>query len=149
MNFWISCGDVILPASPGWWPPAVGWWALGVFILLLMIGIFYALRRINFSLSKDSVTHRVTEIGTLHPQEAVVELSLLMRQVAVSKFPRTQAAGLTGEEWLKFLDETGNTDQFTSGPGSILSSAPYSGNYPDDIAPLIAVCREWVKRVMR
>ena len=34
-------------------------------------------------------------------------------------------AGLTGERWLEFLDKSGDTDQFTCGPGRLLITAPY------------------------
>ena len=148
LDFLDQLRDVIQPIEPGIWPPAIGWWIVGLLSILLVWGVIYGARRLRIHHSKNSIANQVLAIGSLHPKEAVVELSVLMRKIAVTKYPRDKVAGLTGEAWLKFLDKTGNTNQFTAGPGSLLATAPYAGVSPNDVEPLISVCHDWVNRVL-
>ncbi len=139
--------DVILPPEPGLWPPAPGWWLLLVLAIIGMFGAIYLIRLTYWRLSEMPLADKIDALAGLHPQQAVVELSVLMRRIALTEFPRGSVAGLSGEAWLEFLDETGNTDQFTRGPGRALASAPYSDVTPDHIGPLFQTCRSWAQTV--
>ena len=77
--------------------------------------------------------------------------NILLRRLALAYYPNASVASLTGGDWLKFLDESGNTLNFTRGAGRILIEAPYrSGkleNYNgDEFIPLI---RKWVIKTSR
>ena len=64
------------------------------------------------------------------------------------RFPRDQVAALTGEAWLRFLDESGGNGRFREGPGRILAAGPYQRSLPAEVdtAGLIVLVREWVTR---
>ena len=104
-------------------------------------------RSIYLRLAETSFVKEVDALTLLQPREAVVELSILMRRIAITRFPRNSVAGLSGEDWLQFLDQSGNTDQFTTGPGRALVSAPYSDLTPENLDPLFKICRDWAKSV--
>ncbi|MYI90061.1 MAG: DUF4381 domain-containing protein [Gammaproteobacteria bacterium] len=139
--------DVIYPVDPGFWPPAIGWWILLVLVILCLIGVVYLFRSIYVRMAETSFVKEVDALAQLQPRKAVVELSILMRRIAITRFPRDSVAGLSGEDWLQFLDQSGNTDQFTAGPGRVLVSAPYSDLTPENLDPLFRICRDWAKSV--
>ncbi len=142
--------DVILPADPGIWPPAIGWWLLPLFAAAAIVGIIHLMRVAYRHHRATSPIDEIDKLVHLTPQQAVVELSILMRRIAMTKFSRDRVAGLSDEAWLEFLDQSGNTDQFTRGPGRALTTWPYSAvPAADGIEPLFEVCRNWAKVVNR
>ncbi len=140
--------DIILPPDPSFWPPAFGWWVLTLLIILSVVLLIYSFRRLYTRFARNSVVQIVTDLQNKDSQTAVAELSILLRRVALTKFPRAQVAGLTGKKWLEFLDQSGETDQFTQGPGQLLVTAPYARQKVEDVQPLIDLCRAWVKKVL-
>ena len=140
--------DVIPPPEPGFWPPAIGWWLVTILILILIAAIIYSIKLAIVRYSRHSIVQQIDEIAGLQPPQAIAELSILMRRVAITRFPRSAVAGLTGQAWLEFLDQSGNTDQFTQGVGRMLTIAPYSANKQFDLDSLREICREWVKTVL-
>lgn len=72
-------------------------------------------------------------------------LSRLLRRYAVARFPQTEVAGLTGSDWLRFLDAHGGQGAFVDGAGAALASRPYRTAGEVDAAALIAVVRRWLK----
>ena len=74
------------------------------------------------------------------------ELSILLRRAALTLFPREQVAGLSNEEWLQFLDNTGGEGQFQQGAGQQLAIAPYMTNPAVDADALYVLVRSWIQR---
>lgn len=72
-------------------------------------------------------------------------LSRLLRRYAVVRFPQAEVAGLTGGDWLRFLDAHGGQGDFVEGAGAALASRPYRAAGEIDAAALIAVVRRWLK----
>jgi hypothetical protein len=78
-------------------------------------------------------------------------LSRLLRSTALALCREPAAAGLSGEGWLGFLDETGGTDAFTRGRGRVLASAPYQPERQlraraGGEVELIMLVRSWIRR---
>ncbi len=139
--------DIIPPPDPGFWPPAAGWWLLAILMVLLPLGFRYLLNLMSERHARQHITRDISLAATLQPEQAAIRLSTLMRKVAISRFPHSSVAGLTGEDWLNFLDSSGETDQFTQGPGRLLITAPYERNHVCDVDSLTQVCMKWVKQV--
>ena len=80
---------------------------------------------------------------------------VLIREVALTAFPRGRVAGLTGEAWLSFLDgtrpDTGARGGFVSGPGRWLADAAYVAPSALDaldaaeVEHLFALAERWVE----
>lgn len=78
----------------------------------------------------------------------VQSLSILLRRACISFYPRSEAAGLTGEAWLQFLNDTGQEKNFNIEPGKLISSAPYLSDNTAldfDAEKLINLCDNWLK----
>ncbi len=143
--------DIHLPADPSWWPPAIGWWLVAGLLALLIVGLVIFIRhRLARSAPRRHALAMLEKIQSIavdkqHVQPCVQELSRLLRRVVLKRYPRIQTAGLTGDDWLRFLDETGATDQFTRGHGRVLASAPYSSSSNVDISKLTVLIEKWIR----
>ena len=58
-------------------------------------------------------------------RQFVAAISVLLRRLALVRYPPDQVAGLAGPQWLAFLDRTGGGGGFTEGPGRLLAEVPY------------------------
>ncbi len=147
--------DIHLATEPGWWPPAPGWWLLAVLLLILLVWTTrFALRRYRLYRQRQQLLAMLDALtqqpGDVTPK-AISELSILLRRLALMRFPRQQVAALTGSEWLRFLDNSGGDGQFSDGPGQVLATGPYQPTLPADVnlAALSALMREWINKNMK
>lgn len=143
--------DIHTPKPIGWWPPAPGWWILGVVILFLIAVSFllthryynrYRYRKVALKALQDSFRSVQDVNDNLTFLE---EVSSLLRRVAIHAYGREKVSSLTGSKWLAFLDETGNTDQFSKGVGSILAYGHYQFQSEIDPHQIHTLARKWIK----
>ena len=78
-------------------------------------------------------------------------MATLLQRAALTAYPREAVASLTGPAWLAFLDRTGRTTAFTTGPGPWLERVAYdprsaSGLTPEDVGQLARIVRGWLAR---
>ena len=147
--------DVHYPVDVSWWPPAPGWWIILVLMLIAIACVWWWQRRKRRLMASALRVARVeferlrSRYGTDKDAGVLVrDLSILLRRLCVSIFPRTDSASLTGERWLEFLDRPLTASRFTAGPGRILLDAPYRPHVAaGDIEPLLELCDEWLNRL--
>ena len=141
--------DIHLPEAIGWWPPALGWWLLAILIPLL-IGLFVWLyKRITHKTAIKAARKLLLHIKQDQQRDnsqKLKDLSALIRRVAISTTTRNKCAGLTGQQWLEFLDHSVIGMPFTHGIGKLLADAPYQKNPPSesDIKQLTNLCEDWL-----
>lgn len=155
----LALRDIHLPDSVSWWPPAPGWWIVAMFLLIL---IFVFILSKKFYQNKELHRTVVLEIETIKTRykndpdqyELIQSLSVLLRRSCISFYPRHKTAGLTGDDWLQYLDNTfpgrasAINNQFYKGVGRTLASSPYiSRSTPIDINAdaLITLCEKWLR----
>ena len=162
--------EIHLPGSVGWWPPAPGWWLLPCLMALAAILAWYfslLYRRRKYSAVNmarkelDGIRARyAADRDTSHCVEAV---SGLLRRLCISVFPRAETAGLTGNEWLVFLQERmkpqESAGESRDGPGigegeglsnlaGVLLEAPYRRQVGEaEAETLIGFCSDWIETV--
>jgi len=138
--------DVFVPESIGLWPPAPGWYAV-----LACLGLVVAWALVRWSISWRRNAYRRQALAMLEmlsgPDGRLELVAALVKRVALSAYPRERVAGLSGMEWLVFLDRTGGTTEFTSGPGRQLEATQYRKHEPAGpiSEDLIAVAAEWIR----
>lgn len=142
--------DIHIPESIGGWPPAVGWWLLAVLIPLLFVFIIWFYRRLTRKTAIKTAKKCLSAIRQDNVKDAgqkLAEISTLIRRVAISVAPRELAAGLTGREWLAYLDYSVKGSPFTEGIGQLLADAPYRKSSISDaeISLLFSLCEDWLK----
>jgi len=145
--------DIHLPGPPDFWPPAPGWWLLTAVLLgLLAWGGLLAWRQMKIRLQRRHILALLEQMerssnGQATP-ELLAQLSRLTRRLALMRFPRRDIASLTGQDWLRFLDNSGGDGQFLHGPGRVLAQGPYMHELRDEIdsRALISLIRQWIRR---
>jgi hypothetical protein len=140
--------DIHLPAPVSWWPPAPGWWALAGLLLIVIAAAYALYRRRRRERWRGAALAELARLRNAAPALLLRESSVLLRRVAISRFPRREVAGLTGEDWLAFLDRTlGEGTPFQSGAGRVLLRGPYAMTADDDAPALLGLCERWIKRL--
>ncbi len=142
--------DIHLPPPPPSWPPAAGWWAL---LLVVMVAMVVALRRVLLAWRRGrprrAARRAIAELRHRFdngeaPDVLVAELATLLRRAAMNRNRRKHVAGLTGRDWLEFLDD--DEQQFSAGVGRSLISAPYARAESVNLEALLSLCEGWVRR---
>lgn len=147
--------DIHMPGALSAWPPAYGWWILAGFIILAAVAAWLVyLRRRHMRLSAIKLArdelHRLVDHyrDRKDPVSLSRQLSILLRRVSISLFPRVDVASLTGDEWLRFLDGQVADAPFSRGEGRVLAEAPYRSEVTDrEVDLLLRHCRDWIDAV--
>lgn len=143
--------DIHLPAPVCPWPPAPGWWIAGLLGVGLLIGVFVLGRRWRRRTAYRRAALRELQQLADNPDHRLVveEVAALVKRVAIVGCGHQQVARLTGEEWLRFLDRTGRTDQFTAGPGRALGEDRYRRAGAADVKTLRRLVGRWIREHRR
>lgn len=149
--------DIHLPEPVSWWPPAPGWWLLLALLLAFSgLALWWLRKRRNGRWRREAVREwtRLKERWGREQSSAsdvAAGLSVLLRRVAISRFPRSEVASLTGEDWLRFLDvpmaSGSEADGFRRGAGRALIDAPYNPRAQADMEALLELCKRWIQSV--
>lgn len=151
-----SLKDIAVPPPVSWMPQTWGWFLVAAF-LLAAAGVLFLIWLRHYAAN----AYRREAVGQLSlieqrmntpltRQDAVRELALLMKRVALASSGRTETASLSGASWAKFID--GHVE---SGAGHALRRMLDDGEYhdeadagslPEDGADLIADARKWIER---
>lgn len=148
----IPLRELHLPEMIGWWPLAPGWWIL-IGLALLAVGLMlrrylkrracgaarrHALRQLNDLLTQYEAHRNAVAFGA--------QVSALLRRTMLAYAPREDIAGLTGDDWLAWLDRDLAHPQFVEGPGRALIELPYrnpeNGNVDADVYALVTAVKQ-------
>lgn len=141
--------DIHLPAEPGFWPPAPGWWLLALLVLAVLALVGHRgwreLRRRRRRQRILSELDQLHDAGLQGPA-LVAAVSALLKRVALSRYPRAEVAALTGDAWLAFLDRSGGEGRFAEGAGQVLAEGAYAPETRGiDEPALLAIARDWLR----
>jgi integrase len=110
--------DIHLPAAPGLWPPAPGWWLLAAILLAIAIfALWYRARRRRRREALLRVFDETVSAARGAPEQ-IAAMSELLRRASRRRDPK--ADRLHGDEWLRFLDAGMRGQLFSAGPGRLL-----------------------------
>jgi len=144
--------DIHLPDPVGWWPPAPGWWLVAALLFLAVAGliIWRIVRHRRLAYKREALaqwqTIHADYLNHKDPSRLLADLSVLLKRTCITRYGREQTAGLTGEQWLAFLDQTGNSTEFSSGAGRALVSQRFVPTPQIDGPALLNVTLAWLKK---
>ena len=123
--------DIVEPVAISWWPPATGFWLLLALLLVwcLAIALRSWIRYQRNTYRREALAQLDKIEPRLHASNsrdfALAEIAQLLKRVALTTCSREQVAALTGDRWLAFLDQSGNTSRFTLGPAAVIGQASW------------------------
>ena len=142
--------DIHGPPAPGFWPPAPGWIALaGLGVVLGFAAVVLAARWWRAGRFRREALASLRSLRARHAAgaantEIAMELSALIRRVALARRPREEVAGLTGERWLAWLEST--LPGLGVSARTALLDAPYARRCHFDVEHALAACERWIRR---
>ncbi|WP_330961969.1 DUF4381 domain-containing protein [Photobacterium sp. 53610] len=98
----LQLAELHLPSPPDLWPLAWGWWVSALALILSAALIYFVARQLQQKRRQQAA--RKLALARLKQAGSVSEINTLLRQTALTYFPRAQVAGLNGNAWLTFLD---------------------------------------------
>lgn len=113
--------DVHLPPAPDWWPPAPGWWIVLVALAAIAIGVWFWRRRVRRrrAVIETLFDETLAAVDGVDGASArIATMSELLRRAARRRDPR--ADRLSGDAWLRFLDDGQRIPVFSAGAGRTL-----------------------------
>lgn len=143
--------DIHLPQPVGWWPLAPGWYFLiAIGLLFLGLLLFLGYRRYQHTQAKREALRLLAvlqkEYHCAHNSQITsMKISELLRRVALVYYPRHQVAGLQGQRWIDFLNETGKSIDFNRVSPHLLQ-LPYQQLTEMDLNPLFNCAKAWIKQ---
>ncbi len=139
------------PSPIAWWPPAPGWWLLLAAVSMLALLSLWWWRR---NAAKRAALRELDGMKSLQqdPVRLAAAVNRLLKRYALICWPASEAAALTGQAWLEFLDANGGQGDFINGPGQVLLALPYappSGSAASRIdaqaESILRLARRWIK----
>jgi predicted histidine transporter YuiF (NhaC family) len=146
--------DIHTPPPIPFWPLATGWYIL-LFLAVLGLLIFaYGFYRwMKHYRYRQRILMQVKALKTqvtpnANQQEILAALSILLKQVLLTRYDRTFIGGLYGEAWLSCLDTVSRTKSYTQGEGRLLLTGPYAPNHTTELAQLFPLIEKTIKRCL-
>jgi hypothetical protein len=143
--------EIVAPEPIVYKPQTSGWFIVGA-LLLGVVGwrAVRAMRRYRRNAYRRTALRELSELidrSTKDREAALGSLPALLKRCALSAFPRDQVAGLSGEDWLRFLDQTAPgafnqaarvalTTVVNEGPGALEN---------DHTSPLFQATQRWIR----
>jgi hypothetical protein len=147
--------DIHLPPSISMWPTTPGWILLTIASsVLILTFIYYGYQKRK---QRQVVKYTLLQLQQLkllmqhNPQNINIaaEISTLIRRTALYYFKRDAIAGLSGQHWLTFLNDSGHTSEFTTEAGLLLIDAPYRKHNHSDLTALFTLTENWLATIAR
>jgi len=144
--------DVHLPAPVSIFPLATGWYiVIAIIFILIAVLTWWQLRRHKKKQQQQEIFSLLKQIEanavTTSDEKTIEECSILLKRVAVAKFPEQKPQLLFGKNWLQFLDKTGKTTEFTTGSGHYLGEI-YQKQQLEDKEAFFALIEKWLRSVI-
>lgn len=138
-------------------PQTIGWYA--IFGLILFVAGWWVYRRLRHYRTNRYRRLALEELAIIERElqrrekcaKALSEIPVLLKWVALSAFPRSEVAGLSGEKWLAFLDKTMGEKNFMEGEGRLLPELAYAPTErteqisDKEIGNLLRLVRRWIR----
>ena len=121
---------LIAPEEVAFWPPAPGWYVVvGILLLAVLLFLLGWIRKRRENHYRVLALNRLKgineRVGTSVVQGDILALNRLLKETALSIYPREQVAPLYGFTWLEFLDQHCSKTDFSNQFAGLLDTGTY------------------------
>lgn len=143
--------DIMLPAEPGFWPLAPGWWVL-IVLMVVVLG-WLSLKWFRHHRKKkrwQTINEQLSEIEfsfrqKQDSQRLLTELSAFLRRFVKYQLKQTTATSLAGNDWITYLDQYDSSKPFSKHQQA-LTQGPFQANCDYDAEGLLNTTRSFIKQ---
>ncbi|MFV1983348.1 MAG: DUF4381 domain-containing protein [Thiohalomonadales bacterium] len=145
--------EIVLADAISWWPATPGWFVLAFVIsVVLAIKLFRLSRRWWFNRYRREALRQLTLVQQTSGTQFLEVVSVLpyyIKVTALQAYPRKNIAGLTGNDWLAFLDSHYTGPSFQEDVGKSLLRIAYLPHEKWQVnkqqaSQLISMTRLWI-----
>ncbi len=145
--------DIVMSEPVSIWPLAMGWWFMLALIAIWSTAwVTQCVQRWKQNRYRREAIKLLKQIeSTSKNQKArtLVQLDALLKRVALAAYPRARVASLSGQSWIKFLEETGNDASFQQSPVARLgtAAADIGTTEPSEqqLEVIFETCYRWIR----
>ena len=144
--------DIQPPLEPGWWLIAPAHLS-AIFLFLGIVGCIWLIFRYRKANRLASLAgQELQRISSSYARDddsdqLALELSKWLKQVSILAFPARQLEGLSGEDWLRFLDESLGHNSFSDGTGKVFGRMIYSKQINLEADQVVQLCAQWLAAI--
>jgi hypothetical protein len=144
----LSLRDIHLPADPGYWPLAPGWWLLMIIctvIVYFLIKQFLKIRKrkkINHLLQQQLFNIHEEYKNHQNKHQFAIDIAELLRRFVKYILKDPQATSLTGKDWVVYLNNSSDQPIFSKFERE-LTQAQYLPNVEFDVYSLFATIKNY------
>ncbi len=143
--------DIQLPADVAWWPPAPGWWLLGLLILLAVLATgWYCRRRYRQLRYRRAALAELKQLLDETDNDAHILLAInrLLKRTALVAYPAATVASLHGQRWADFRQASLPNVPAPANLATLLGDQLYdvTAVAPEDIQQLVIFARKWLAK---
>ncbi|WP_371836195.1 DUF4381 domain-containing protein [Ochrobactrum sp. Q0168] len=136
--------DIAVPAPISWLPQTWGW---GLLAGLLLLGIAVLVVRQLIRYRRNAYRREALQIlGTISNNAQAAEVAELLKRTALSAWPRTDVAALSGRQWVAFL-ERHSPEPLGTDLKALLTNREYEPDQQvNDMPVIVTQARLWIER---
>jgi len=149
-NYFIhGIDEIVVPQAVTWWPSTIAWKLLA--LVLIVVGLLKLMRFIKNKWQNRYRGEALRQLAALSESQQLAALPHFLKVTALQAYSREQVAGLSGKDWLTFLDAHCEGVSFTRAPGNRLSDIAYAPQQQreldsDQAKELIRLSRYWIRK---
>lgn len=135
--------DIHYPLDPSWFPPAPGWWVVGIACIALLLWLYrryvqHRRHRAPYSVARHLLNRAQTELanGELDSRSYLDRCNDILKRLLVRVRKDETAAAASGAVWLALLDDLHGGHEFSNGAGSALGDQRFQRELNNDFGQL-------------
>ena len=128
------------PQAISLFPQTPGWIFLGILVAASIAWAAWAVHRHH----RENAYRRAALSELSRCEDDTARIATVLRRSALAGYARSQVAGLTGADWLGFLNESYGGSGFSGHLGQTLLAAPYRQSGTDPA--LTKLARDWITK---
>ena len=153
-NLLAQLKDIRLPERISIWPLSYGWWIIISALVLIFLALFVywiikKIRKIRQERLLRNFYNITLQSAKNNSNQTLAIMSGYLKRIAIDKYKNEDVHLLYGQEWLDFLDSKIDTNDFSTGVGSMLAQSYQNIVITEEQAKkILGLIENWIKKAL-